>query len=263
MIGGYRAFAAEIARSTVGYDGDDYQGLADLEGGSFWFLARNALISWAAQTYFGSTRYIHEFGCGTGFVLEALRRTFPSARLSGSEVLVQGLAFAAERVPDAELYQVDATRIPFSSEFDLVGAFDVLEHIADDRAALGQMFQALVPGGGLLITVPQHPALWSRQDELAHHERRYLARDLIAKVRGAGFKVLRTTSFVSILLPAMLAARRFAELRGDRDGVRAVAQPALVGRALGAIMDLERMSIRRGASLPIGGSRLVVARRPY
>ena len=65
--------------------------------------------------------------------------------------------------------------------------------------------RALRPGGGFFVTVPQHPALWSPQDEHAHHVRRYGGRDLRRQGRGGGFEVLRMTSFVSLLLPMMVA----------------------------------------------------------
>ena len=77
---------------------------------------------------------------------------------------------------------MDARRIPFEREFDVVGAFDVLEHIVEDEDVLGQMFKATRPGGGLLVTVPQHPFLWSASDEHAMHQRRYSRAELRRKV---------------------------------------------------------------------------------
>jgi SAM-dependent methyltransferase len=56
----------------------------------------------------------------------------------------------------AVLFQMDARKIPFESEFDVIGAFDVLEHIEEDEKALAQIFHAVLPGGGLILTVPQH-----------------------------------------------------------------------------------------------------------
>ncbi|MGH7738652.1 MAG: class I SAM-dependent methyltransferase, partial [bacterium] len=108
-----------------------------------------------------------EIGCGTGFVLQALERETAGLELFGSEIHLEGLRYARERLARTELFQMDAQHIPFRNEFGGIGLFDVLEHIADDQAVLRQVHQALVPGGGLVVTVPQHAFLWSRVDELS------------------------------------------------------------------------------------------------
>ncbi len=76
------------------------------------------------RRYFGRPAKILEIGCGTGFVLSEISRLFPAAELSGSEASCSGLAFAAQRVKSASLFQMDARHIPFREEFDVVGAFD-------------------------------------------------------------------------------------------------------------------------------------------
>jgi SAM-dependent methyltransferase len=164
-------------------------------------------------------------------------------------------------VPDAELLQMDGRRIPFAEEFDVVGAFDVIEHIEDDAAVLKQMHAATRPDGGIVLTVPQHPRLWSVADDIAHHKRRYTRRELIMKVRAAGFDVLRATSFVSLLLPAMLAARAGKKEREDFDAMSEHSFSRPVDRALRGVMAVERMLIAAGISLPAGGSLLLVARK--
>jgi len=147
----------------------------------------------------------------------------------------------------------------FDGEFDVVGAFDVLEHIADDETVLRAMHRALCPGGGVLITVPQHPALWSAQDEHAGHRRRYTKKELVAKLRAAGFADMKTTSFVSLLLPLMALARLRKRKRADPfDELRI---GGLANRVLEAVLDIERGLIRLGVSFPAGGSLLAVARK--
>ena len=120
-------------------------------------------------------------------------------------------------MPDAELLEVDARRLPFEAEFDVVGAFDVLEHIEEDERALIEMHAALRPGGGLVVTVPQHPALWSAVDEYSRHVRRYRRSELLTKLRDSGFEVIHWTSFVSLLLPA---ARPLATALSRQEGFR-------------------------------------------
>jgi SAM-dependent methyltransferase len=198
----------------------------------------------------------------TSQLVSGIARSWPDARLVGSEIYSAGLGFAAQRIQHAEFVQLDARRMPYEDEFDVAGAFDVIEHIDDDEAVLASLRGAVLPGGGVLLTVPQHPRLWSAADEYAHHVRRYTARELEHKVRRAGLEILRSTSFVTLLLPAMLASRRTHRDLVAFDPRAELTTPAGVNRALGILMGLERLLIRSGISLPAGGSRLIVARRP-
>jgi SAM-dependent methyltransferase len=216
---GFLLFAPAFAYGGGGFKENYFAELAKLEEPHFWFRARNRLIIWALQKYCPQFNSFLEIGCGTGYVLSGIADEFPNRSLHGSEIFVAGLAFAAARQPAVNFVQVDARNIPFVNEFDVIGAFDVLEHIQEDDQVLTQMREALKPDGLILLTVPQHPWLWSPIDEYASHARRYSATEIHQKVRTAGFEILRSTSFVSILLPAMLVSRLvqrqgFAE---DRD----------------------------------------------
>ena len=167
-------------------------------------------------------------------------------------------------MPGAFLFQMDARRIPFQEEFDLIGAFDVLEHIEEDEVALVQMYQACKTGGGIVLTVPQHRWLWSQVDDFAHHKRRYARAELVKKVAGAGFRVEYATSFVSLLLPLLLASRGLKKSGANMDEqMEAVGLNigGLTNALLGAIMRIEWMLIRSGLSFPLGGSLLLVARK--
>jgi SAM-dependent methyltransferase len=157
---------------------------------------------------------------------------------------------------------MDARRIPFREEFDVIGAFDVLEHIKEDEDVLTQMYQATRSGGGILITVPHHPFLWSASDDFARHARRYKTRELTNRVRKAGFEVLRVTSFVSFLLP-LLALSRFKQ-RVSKQAFDPSAEfniNSSINNALEKILEAERTLIRSGLSFPVGGSLLLVGRR--
>jgi SAM-dependent methyltransferase len=262
LIDGRFAFAPELARESEGFEPEYFARLADQEAGNFWFRARNRLLIWALERYFPDTQNLLEIGCGTGFVLSGLREAFPKLNLSGSEVFSEGLGFAAARLPGVELFQMDARHIPFREEFDLIGAFDVLEHIKQDQLVLSQMYQATRKGGGILLTVPQHRFLWSASDDFARHVRRYQARELIDKVSSAGFEILRITSFVSFLLPLLMFSRikqRLSSKAFDPDAELAVSAP--VNTSLENILAAERTMIRAGLSFPAGGSILLAARR--
>ena len=191
-------------------------------------------------------------------MLAGLREAFPAMRLVGSELHAEGLEIARRRLPGVELVELDVAEMPFEGEFDVVGAFDVLEHVADDERALAGMRRAVRGGGGILLLVPQHPRLWSEMDVVARHARRYTRRDLTTKVERAGFDVVAVSSFVSSLLPAMVLSRVARKLlRRPYDPVAELAPGPLNG-VFERVLDGERKLIERGWSLPAGGSLLVV-----
>ena len=182
--------------------------------------------------------------------------------LCGSEIYTVGLAFAGKRVSKARLFQMDARKLPFEDEFDLIGAFDVLEHISRDETVLSQMYRAARRNGGIILTVPQHPFLWSRVDEHARHVRRYISRELRTRVEDAGFRVERVTSFVSLLLPLVAASRlmaRRAEAGSDTGAELQIGR--VMNGAFEKALNIERLIIRAGISFPAGSSLLLVARK--
>lgn len=260
-IDGFPAWAPELARTSIGYDPSHFAHLFGHESGNFWFRARNRLILWALQRHFPGAQTLLEVGCGTGFVLAGIHAARPAMRLTGAEAFAAGLAFAHSRVPEAELVQMDARRLPYVEAFDVVAAFDVLEHIVEDESVLRSMHRALRPGGGLFLSVPQHRWLWSAVDDAAGHVRRYRARELEQKVRAAGFEILRSTSFVSLLLPAMALSRRRASPVRGTDLYTELQIDGVTNWLLERVMDLERGLILAGVNLPVGGSRLIVARK--
>ena len=110
--------------------------------------------------------------------------------------------------------------------------------------------------------MPQHPFLWSAVDEFSRHRRRYTRAGLLDKVRRAGFGVERVTSFMALVLPALLLARIGKRDVATLDPVAELRIAAAPNAVLGAICRLEAATIAAGWSWPAGGSLLVVARTP-
>lgn len=260
-VDGFPTFAPELAYLGAGFHPEYFQELATLETHNFWFRNRNQLIIHVLHQYFPNLKHFLEIGCGTGFVLSAVATAFPSAELTGSEVFVTALPHAAVRLKAAELLQMDAHQIPYSQHFDVIGAFDVLEHIQEDELALQEIHRALKPGGGLILTVPQHQWLWSRQDELACHVRRYSTTELSRKVTAAGFKPLYQTSFISLMLPVMWMSRLIVNQKMHPDPLSELKLNSIINHILGGATAIERWLITIGLRFPIGGSLLLLAIR--
>lgn len=241
----------------IGFDPSRFEAIAAAEQQHFWFRSRARLIVWALRKHFPRARSLLEIGCGTGNILAAFLEQGLLNRVVGSEAHPEGLAFAARRAPGAELLQMDARRIPYRAEFDVVAAFDVIEHVEEDEQVLAGMYAACRPGGGILLTVPQHAWLWSRRDEFAGHLRRYDCAALLRKLGAAGFERAWATSFMSLLLPLMLLSRRRRKFSPSGE----LEIGAAANRVLGAVMALERRLIAGGVSLPFGGSLLAIAHK--
>ena len=260
-LNGFPAWAPEMANEGGGFHESFFAELAQREAGNFWFEARNAIIVRTLKRFFPQLQSFLEIGCGTGFVLSGIARAFPEVRLVGTEIFVAGLPFAAARVPSASFAQMDARRLPYAAEFDVVGAFDVIEHIEEDVDVLENLKHAVKLGGGVVISVPQHKWLWSDIDKQSFHFRRYEMRELHEKIEGVGLEIVYSTSFVSLLLPLMFLSRRRKSESLEFDAGREFRIGSAVNASLRTVMGIERLILGTGLTLPVGGSRLVVAKR--
>jgi len=266
-IEGFRCCAPDVALACDDYPSDGFDVTVSVEASSFWCRTRNRVLRGVFDRFVERTRPMDvlEIGCGTGNVLRELRR-IPNLRLTGSEVNLQGLRYARAGLSDLTFIQLDATNMPFDAAFDVVGAFDVLEHIDADEDVMRGVHRALRSGGLFIVTVPQFPWLWSTLDEIVEHKRRYLRKELVDKLDGAGFSVTYVTSFVTALFPLMAASRLLGRGRSKPHGTAAafaaeVSLPGPLNWVFDKVMRVDEAALRMGATLPFGGSLLAVAQR--
>ena len=261
-INGFIATAPDSAHHSRGFDNSHFEKLANIEENHFWFIARNRYIIDAIRKYFPEVRNYLEIGCGTGFVTKAVATAFPALTITGGELLVAGLPFASQRLPAVELIQMDARRIPYREHFDLVGLYDVLEHIPEDETVLEEIHRALRPDGRLLLTVPQHPWLWNQFDTASGHVRRYTFNELRNKVEKSGFSIIDQSSIFFFVLPLVWAARNLRRTRsGGYDILSDLQIGALPNRMLKIVMAIESFVHKNLFHYPCGGSLLMAARK--
>ena len=197
--------------SSAPFPDQAFDYLAKKEYKHWWFRSRNQIIISTLRSKSHGLKNFLEVGCGTGYVISGIARAFPFLHLEASEYFEKGLVFARQRVPSCKFRRLDATAMSEKEIYDCIGCFDVIEHIELDELVLKNFNLALNRGGFLLLTVPQHPWLWSAADDYAHHIRRYTKSELQSKVTGAGFHIEYCTSFVSLLLPLMALQRTFSQ----------------------------------------------------
>jgi 2-polyprenyl-3-methyl-5-hydroxy-6-metoxy-1,4-benzoquinol methylase len=260
---------ADATTPEANYDPEFYSALFAAEDRHFWFRSRNRCIVAALRSLpdFAETREVLEVGCGTGVVLAELHRLFPDGRVIGMDLFPEGLVYARRRFAGT-LIQGNVFDHVFEQSFDLLAAFDVIEHLDDDEKILRRFREQLRPGGHLIVTVPAHMCLWSYFDEAAHHRRRYSARELRSKLTAAGFTVIHLTLFMSLLFPLMWLKRVL--LRGRR-ATRSTLHSAstsdlAVHPVINGLMDFglrpEAALIARRIPIPLGTSLLALATRP-
>lgn len=200
-------------------------------------------------------------GCGSGRNMAdlALRGTVSGVELAPSSLEVARARGAGE-VRAGSLEEP----LPFGdASFDLAVALDVLEHLPDDALAWDELARVVVPGGRLVVTVPQYTWLWGEHDVVSHHHRRYTRDLLTTRAARAGWWPQRLTAFNSALLPAIAGARLLQRARRRAQPADDLARtpPGAVNDALERVLAAEAAWIRRGRDLPAGVSLLAVLRR--
>lgn len=154
-----------------------------------------------------------------------------------------------------------ALALPFrDATFDLVSAFDVLEHCEPESGALGELHRVLTPRGRLLLSVPAYQWAWSDHDVAAGHHRRYTRDRLVGALEGAGFHVDRCTHIFGATFPMFAAERLARRLRPRRNEARLPTPPPAVSSMLLGLCRAEQRWLRR-RDLPFGSSVVVAATR--
>lgn len=240
----------------------------DVEERHWWYRGRRAVLDAVLDGLdplptaggAGEARIL-DAGCGSGRNMALLARR---GAVSGIELASQSLEVAQARGLGPVLPGSLDDPLPFGDDsFDLAVALDVLEHVADDGAALRELARVVAPGGRLLVTVPQYGWLWGEHDVLAHHHRRYTRRTLLGRAADAGLQPERVTAFNAILLAPIALARLVQRARRRAQPASDLARTpqGAVNAALERLLRAEAALLRRGRDLPAGVSLLAVLRR--
>ena len=211
---------------------------------------------------------ILEVGCSSGYFLEELRAAMPQARIIGADYTLGTLESLGGRLHDIPLLHFDLTRCPLPDQcVDVVVLLNVLEHIADDAAAIAQVRRILRPGGSAIIEVPAGSRLYDSYDRGLMHFRRYDMVCLEAKLRAAGLTPAERSHLGFMLFPAFWLTKKLSRLRGrdadprPQDGVVNSINLSKRAGVLGhGLMRLEA-ALRSRLYLPFGVRCLVRAQR--
>jgi SAM-dependent methyltransferase len=234
-----------------------YKQMAELDQQHWWYRARREVLAALIErtTKLPARPKILEIGCGTGHKLAMLAKF---GDVDALELDDEARAIAEQRagraVMSAPLPELKDVK---RRHYDLIGAFDVIEHIDDDDAAIASMAARLKSGGMLVVTVPAHGWMWSAHDVVNHHKRRYSKRSLKRLIDASPLKLDKIGYFNSLLFPVAVAERMVSKARGKAEADLKL-PPHLLNTALERTFATERHLIGR-LPLPPGLSLFAVA----
>ncbi len=220
----------------------------------WWHRARAGLLHEVFSPYVGEPLRVLDVGSADA----------PSVGWLHGEHQLVNLDLVPEGLVAGEGVCGSVTALPFAdATFDVVGAFDVVEHCEDDLLALSELARVTASGGSVLLSVPAYAWAWTDHDVRAGHYRRYTRRRLVRVVEEAGLTVLRATYAFGSVFPIFAAERTLSRLRGGAPVEGANRLPSVSPRQDKVLMGLTRLDQRalRRVDLPFGSSVFVAARK--
>ncbi|MDQ3629602.1 MAG: class I SAM-dependent methyltransferase [Actinomycetota bacterium] len=231
------------------------RGSASIEQPTYWwYRARADLLHAALGSYLGTPHRVLDVGSADGPSVDWMRGTHDRFAV---DVDPRGLV-AGEGV------RASAIALPFADEtFDVVAAFDVLEHCEPEQTAMAELVRVLRPGGRLLMSVPAYEWAWTDHDVQAGHHRRYTRPRLVTAVERGGLDVLRATYGFGAVFPFFVAERALRRVRDRTGGAQRqlTSVSARVERLLLGLAGVDRR-VLGNHDLPFGSSVFLAAVKP-
>lgn len=238
----------------------EYARLAEFEQSYWWHQGRLEII----RTYMRSASRgkaspaILNVGCGTGGTIGMLEKF---GKVDNVDTSDDAIAFT-RNLGYASITKVDDISLPFEDKaYDIVGAFDVLEHIEDHRGALYEWRRVLKDDGAIVITVPAYQWLWSGHDVTMHHWRRYTMKSLVALAAETGLQPERKSYAISFSLPLVAGFRLASKFLDRADSEASFAPvPLAINKIFTALLKAEAR-LHDTVSLPAGSSLITILRK--
>lgn len=236
-----------------------YQHMAEIQTRHWWYEGRRRIIaSIIARLPLPARPKIFEAGCGTGANLNMLKSY---GTVDGMEPHDFGREYAI-KISGCDIRKgFLPADIPFQGPYDLIGAFDVIEHVGDDRGSLKALHTITAPGGYALFTVPAWMFLWSQHDVINHHKRRYTRPVFVSLLEQAGYTVVFSSYYNFWLFPLIALVRFIKNVLGMKDKPdMTMPPPEPANYLLSLIFSSERFILGK-APLPFGVSIIALCKK--
>jgi SAM-dependent methyltransferase len=239
-----------------------YAIMDEVEGSHWWFVGRRAILDSflkgiaAKLQSAGSKLRILDVGCGTGANIEMLSSY---GEAEGVDVSDDALEFCRRK--GLKVQKGLAEKLPYSDEtFDLTTALDVVEHLDDDISGLKEMYRVTRSGGYSLIFVPAFMWLWGVQDDISNHRIRYTKKQIVDRLKAAGYKIERATYANWTFFAPILGGRTLMKLTGIKPESENNINVSALNGIFGKLFAAERFWLRN-FDFPFGVSIVVVAKK--
>jgi len=237
----------DLAEYTVEIDK-----IANAEKEHFWFKSRRNLILQIFNKFISKKDKVIEIGAGTGSIARMLSDN--GYDISIGEIHPNGIQYALKNNNQKlSIYQFDIMQNPFMEHFDVVGLFDVLEHIEDDKLAIYNISKMLKRGGKIVLTVPAHMWLWCEEDEISNHFKRYELNSLKQLLKEEGFSIKYASNFFISIVP-LLYLRTKSKSSAD------IKINPIINFILSMVSNVENKILNSIVS-KVGGSIIIVAEK--
>jgi SAM-dependent methyltransferase len=241
-----------------------YKEYYEIERNHWWFKARSEILSSFICHQIARERPLRilNVGVATG-ASSVMLKAF--GEVSSLEYEQDCIDFIKEIVP-ISVIQGSILELPYADcSFDLVCAFDVIEHVENDELAVQELVRVCRKGGSVLVTVPALMSLWSEHDEINHHFRRYRLKAFKQLFTVKEGEIVFSTYFNTLLFIPIFIARKISSVVRDRNKkVQSDFEKyksGLGSKILYGILKTERYFLNSSVSLPIGVSALLYWRK--
>jgi ubiquinone/menaquinone biosynthesis C-methylase UbiE len=239
----------------------EYSRMAEREKTYWWHIGRLQII----QSYLEKgaknkkDNSLLNIGCGTGGTIGVLERF---GTVDNVDISDDAIKYMKKHGYD-RLTKVDGIELPFKDKrYDILGAFDVLEHIDDHIAALKEWRRVLKDDGAIVLTVPAYQWLWSDHDVSLHHKRRYTIKRLSEAAKQADLKIDRKSYAIVFSLPLVVTFRFLNKVSGRKTGAETsyVDVPDWVNSLFAKFLGIEA-NMHKIMSFPAGTSVVAILRK--
>jgi len=237
----------------------EYARMEHYEKNYWWHVGRRYILEQTLTKFVTPTGKLNvlDLGCGTGINFNWLKKW---GTITGLDNESNALSYCRQKQAYHQLIQGDATQPP-TGKYNLITAFDLLEHIDNDRDALRQWYSSLAPNGHLLLTVPAHKWLFGAHDKALHHKRRYSSFELSQKIRAAGFKIKFLSPFFFFVFPVFAIVRLIKKYAKPETTYETVSTTSGLDSLLINLSEIEAYLLSSSIGLPWGSSILVIAKK--